>query len=782
MEIHLQNFRCHRDKTFVFHSGLNLIDGTSGQGKSTILEAIHYVLIGKNRNICTRGEKKCSVTLRWNDLVIQRTKLPSRLTIHPLGLEDDAAQQYIYKIIGGEDFELTSYMLQKGTSQFFTLPATEKRKFIESLGTQASVEGLKEKVANELKQIKSEWVTHETSIKLLTSQLVSLSSPAKTYPELRTVSDATMVHNCLLRTELSLEKEQLRLDNEWQETSSLLSSQLSEKERFHALTTQIEFLTQQLSELDKKIEETAYDPLSLEKVQTTIQHHESYLVYKKKKEELQEKKKVYEQMVQTEEANHTASIQSLEAKRIPPPSDLSTIKATYEQADSYRKQYKRKKELSDKIGAIPVSDPQECKKEVEKRTLFISETEGRKNVHACPHCTKGLTIQQSVICKASVTPITTDDQRLLQEYKTSLASWKQKYEEAYKHSVLREQLEAERTALVIPVDEKENEEQYRTCRSKLEEYQSILQQNKVIDSQLAEKRAYVPKDKYKPLRTQFEQGLTQLASLPKGECSTDYDTCLQIRTNQSERKIKVEQYERTRRELTEQQEERKKENQTIHLSSIDYSEILEEQTRTKRFNQERLTHVRQLVRPLGEWVSYVRQYLDQKQKKRSIQFHRSRIRMLQDDLQSLELFSRRIVESEHKCMEETIELINTKVKTYLDKFFPTDPMSMSLVTEKEAKSGKVKSELAIYIEYKDSVCDLHSLSGGEYDRCALALMLAINELSSSPFLILDESISSLDMGSSENVLDVLKDSEPNKIVLLVSHQANTGMFDHMISL
>jgi ABC-type Mn2+/Zn2+ transport system ATPase subunit len=104
------------------------------------------------------------------------------------------------------------------------------------------------------------------------------------------------------------------------------------------------------------------------------------------------------------------------------------------------------------------------------------------------------------------------------------------------------------------------------------------------------------------------------------------------------------------------------------------------------------------------------------------------------------------------------------------------------MTEKESKNGKVKAELTVQLEYKDAVCDLTSLSGGEYDRCALALMLAVNEVSSSPFLILDESISSLDLTSSENVLDVLKDSEPTKIVLLVSHQANTGMFDHIVQL
>jgi len=63
-------------------------------------------------------------------------------------------------------------------------------------------------------------------------------------------------------------------------------------------------------------------------------------------------------------------------------------------------------------------------------------------------------------------------------------------------------------------------------------------------------------------------------------------------------------------------------------------------------------------------------------------------------------------------------------------------------------------------------------------------MLAINELSHSPCLFLDESISSLDMSLSEDVLEVLKEkqTELGKIVLLISHQANTGFFDHVITI
>jgi ABC-type transport system involved in cytochrome bd biosynthesis fused ATPase/permease subunit len=75
---------------------------------------------------------------------------------------------------------------------------------------------------------------------------------------------------------------------------------------------------------------------------------------------------------------------------------------------------------------------------------------------------------------------------------------------------------------------------------------------------------------------------------------------------------------------------------------------------------------------------------------------------------------------------------------------------------------------------------LSSLSGGEYDRCALAFLLAVNEVCSSPLLILDESIGSLDMTNAENVLEVLKETIQEKVVILVQHQATCGSYDHVV--
>ena len=86
MKLELSNFKCHETKEFEFtENNVVLVSGKSGVGKTSIMEAIVFVLFGSGRKITKYGQKSCYVRLQIKVkdriLDIKRTKGPNRLTV-----------------------------------------------------------------------------------------------------------------------------------------------------------------------------------------------------------------------------------------------------------------------------------------------------------------------------------------------------------------------------------------------------------------------------------------------------------------------------------------------------------------------------------------------------------------------------------------------------------------------------------------------------------------------------------------------------------------------------
>ena len=150
-------------------------------------------------------------------------------------------------------------------------------------------------------------------------------------------------------------------------------------------------------------------------------------------------------------------------------------------------------------------------------------------------------------------------------------------------------------------------------------------------------------------------------------------------------------------------------------------------------------------------------------------------------LSTTETFLRKIQEAESIAILQTIESINYYMNFYLEKFFPDNPISVEISPYKETKKD-IKPSINIEVGYKGSEIDLSMLSGGEYDRVTLSIVLALNSIFGSNLLMLDESISSLDEGLTNEILDVLKEHLKEKLVVVVAHQIGDGMFDNVVKI
>ena len=125
MKIQLYNFKCWEEKTIDFgKSGIVLLSGKSGIGKTSILDAIIFAMFGIGHKLVSIGKKSCKVIFEFNDTKIIRTKCPNRLVVNNK-YEDESGQQIINKIFTN-NFYLSGYMKQNSYNSFILLSPLEK--------------------------------------------------------------------------------------------------------------------------------------------------------------------------------------------------------------------------------------------------------------------------------------------------------------------------------------------------------------------------------------------------------------------------------------------------------------------------------------------------------------------------------------------------------------------------------------------------------------------------------------------------------------------------------
>lgn len=1022
MELRLVNFRCYREKTFVFPKGVLLIDGPSGKGKTTILNAIKYALFGKVTQISTYGEKKTSVTLIYNEIKIVRTNVPSRLllTYSDKTMEDDAAQEYIYQLFGRQ-FELTSYMVQKGAIQFFTLSGAEKLKLLEQLSLlgEDRIQCMKDTIQRDIKEKKRQTERIESQIELLENQLgtkpnivkkkgfLTLSDIQQMITFIKSVKNGweehRMKNNILLETytdqlkrhrsekmvrdsishslQLDLtEKNRLEDEKKINETDEsefiCLERKLFEYDQYvlfnkkqneyiekikvyeNVVQQETEYIALQIKEWKEKmvqmndsVSDVRNQITQLEKIKTQwkqlqdiyqlkqkeehiqqqiidlktdddlhfyqdqILSHDQYLFYNSVEKELNEIKKRYKEQF----FSYQNEIYELEKQLQKEPiltNEKEEIQMCTEQLLIWKRIHVLRKELSNEKLIDIESRLESTKKQKEKMENFITSMETRKKVQACPQCNTSLIIHTNQIVSATHQPISESDKKIEEKYKIELPKWHKQYENQYRLLLSRDEWKKEEENLITKVDgtdEKELQQRLETLTTYLESVSIVLQKNSFIKKQLYEKQD--PILKYKELENQCKDMEKTLLTLPIGKLCTDielvkekvvhiklkkdqltvlYQTLhdvqkekdlisqdaqrfiysyqrfittkewdpdfftymhgkteeeLQIhqiqkkleqvvrdqQTNdmikeqlsslelnkphlkyqnmkQSINQLEKELYQLPRgvicecpeqvREKLNQCVSKKKEydrvislleqlNQQIQIKEkqldvefddTDYESLMSKVMKSQSFITEKILIPSEQLQELSIYYEQVKLYLSYRKKEKEIHEKKMLCAIYYSQLEQLESLFQHILYSEGICLEQFIRRVNQKMKWYLEHFFEDQSLQMELCTEKECKSGKVKNEICVSLIQHQQPCELKNLSGGEYDRCALAFMLTINELSHSPCLFLDESISSLDMSLSEHVLDVIKEkqTELGKIVLLISHQANTGFFDHII--
>jgi len=139
-------------------------------------------------------------------------------------------------------------------------------------------------------------------------------------------------------------------------------------------------------------------------------------------------------------------------------------------------------------------------------------------------------------------------------------------------------------------------------------------------------------------------------------------------------------------------------------------------------------------------------------------------------------------EMELSVLQQHLVPLNSVLQQLLDEVMFQEGGEMQC--QFQIGSTGSKPEVLMSLFQRGQSCEERSLSGGEYDRLALAVSLTLYRLFASKvgILCLDESLSSLDAEVSNGILMRLHDNRTlvPGLVVMVDHHNGTGMFDYTL--
>lgn len=151
-------------------------------------------------------------------------------------------------------------------------------------------------------------------------------------------------------------------------------------------------------------------------------------------------------------------------------------------------------------------------------------------------------------------------------------------------------------------------------------------------------------------------------------------------------------------------------------------------------------------------------------------------KILTNKLGDCEYFLETVSKLLSETLTESAECLNVFINEILEVIFEI-PITFNIDMEKEIVSKKItKSNVNFKIFYRNiEYKSVNDLSGGEFSRVSLAVLLAVHRLIGGPILLLDECLSSLHGEMREKLIQLCKGE--NCISLVVNHETLHGPYD-----
>lgn len=792
MKVEIQNFRCWDKKEVEFDpEGVTLIHGTSGAGKSSILEAIYFVIGGKTRNIITEGKKTCKVTLTLNNGdIIVRGRKPTVLKYicGETVLEGKVAQARIEEVFTCL-FSSIGYISQGGTSEPFVLRTpSRKLEFLESLAFHGvDMIGLKSKVLRHSRKKESELTTMTARLEIVKEHLAShevpdgVKFPVKSDNEEETVQRFRDKLQKITEISGKIRDTETKLINELQDRTIKEAEILKIKERVMFENDRVESLTLERDRLE-------FSHLELDNLRGVLNRCIKYRLACEEKLACDELREQLCSLKKQEDTDRATRLEILKKESWcdgvieEAEDDIDNLRHDLDTRGSIEDISRRKTDLgysSDKLVKLKkIKGKNERVRDRLQKDIDNAYINGAES--KCPSCGVDIVCKDgSLLLSEGMNRVAEDD---LVSKKKSLKKYVKQYDDILLLIDRAERSQAKDTEYQAKLDELEDiSSTSGELRCMIKDKEGYIRENKSRDAEIR----LLSVQAYSGTVVKLENNLLDRESMmyiPTPPPDSEHS----VKESIDNLQCKKRDYDRLCREIRESQNK---------IASLGVIEEDENSRSSKRINRE-IVHCRRQsdknVDAHGK-LSNILITMERALANSNALKRQRELECEENGYSEAELLAKNEVggsyrlkdamkHAESVCLETFVKSLECQVQVYLDDFFADSPMMLRLERFKEKKSSKVTSpEIHIVLEYKNRKCDPSSLSGGELQRLNLAFSLAMAERFGLPMVLLDECTSNLDQELTSIVVESLKERFPEIPIVLVAHQVVLGSFDKVIS-
>lgn len=738
MRLVLKNFKCWENAEFVIsENGITLLSGNSGCGKTSILQGIYFALYDKGTKLVRIGASSCRVELEGFGMHIVRTKKPNRLVVDGK-YEDEAGQAMIDRTFG-RNFNVVSYIEQDSFKSLVYMTPAARLEFMENFAFEnVDIERVKDNLKKLVRDSEDLRMKAQVELEFHTRNLLSRKRPETVLqPDVE-----RPLHEIVKRNSEEMDvlvKKKADLQHELAKVRKRATEALATREAAKRINGEI-------SELEARIENTKYcGDIEYNRLCDLLKksvNAREYIGAKNKYDELLLK---YKTLRGEEERLYREKIDQLSRELWTGLSKQETLDALSDARNqtAINKEYTA---LSARIDSL---------KHIVEEYNNLLPVSGV--LTTCPGCACSVSIVEGTTLMLSA--------------------------ERDESAVLRVQALRPQYREYIQAQSRLSSLEYRDVD--LASLETYFSENINREKQLAALSAFSPSAALASIfreGKEIKQKLDQTTDADIESAGTD-ESCL--RETLAEQKSRKDVVEMLLSQIS------AKKTQCPSVTCEKYDGIIADLEAQISDTETRLSELCEIsARQVGiekawhEYDSFVCQEKEYTEILSSVTEAQELLKRREVHCKNVQRLKELVSISESECLVNIVNTINIHAQQFIDAFFQVNPLSAQLVTFKEVKSGRStvsKPQIDLRIEYKGQETELSSLSGGERARLSLAFTLALAEIYNHPLLMLDESISSLDYESTVDVVQAIKEILVDKTVLIVSHQANTGIFDHVVN-